>query len=119
MTASPSRSAGDSESRLERFRSFTVAHPRLVQAKEALMNAIRGAEPNSLIFVFGPVPELQSQRGPSVQGEVRGYRVKIAPQIPLRFGKDVQARLERRNVPTLAAGGHPDSGASLCIAAAA
>ena len=54
MTASPSRSAGDSESRLERFRSFTVAHPRLVQAKEALVNAIRGAEPNSLIFVFGP-----------------------------------------------------------------
>jgi len=54
MTASPSRSAGDSESRLERFRSFTVAHPRLVQAKEALMNAIRGAEPNTLIFVFGP-----------------------------------------------------------------
>jgi energy-coupling factor transporter ATP-binding protein EcfA2 len=54
MTASPSQSAGDSESRLERFRSFTVAHPRLVQAKEALMNAIRGAEANSLIFVFGP-----------------------------------------------------------------
>jgi flagellar biosynthesis GTPase FlhF len=25
-----------------------------VQAKEALVNAIRGAEPNSLIFVFGP-----------------------------------------------------------------
>ena len=54
MTASPSRSAGDSESGLERFRSLTVAHPRLVQAKEALVNAIRGAEPNSLIFVFGP-----------------------------------------------------------------
>ena len=36
------------------FRSFTVAHPRLVEAKEALVNAIRGAEPNSLIFVFGP-----------------------------------------------------------------
>src|SRR5713101_3643782 len=54
MAASPSRSADDSESRLERFRSFTVAHPRLVQAKDALMNAIRGAEPNSLIFVFGP-----------------------------------------------------------------
>ena len=54
MTSRPSQSAGDSESRLERFRSFTVAHPRLVQAKEALVNAIRGAEPNSLIFVFGP-----------------------------------------------------------------
>jgi energy-coupling factor transporter ATP-binding protein EcfA2 len=42
------------ELRLDRFRAFTVAHPRLVQAKKALLNAIRGAEPNSLIFVFGP-----------------------------------------------------------------
>ena len=43
-----------SASRLDRFRSFTVAHPRLVEVKNTLMNAIRGAEPNSLIFVFGP-----------------------------------------------------------------
>src|ERR1039457_914314 len=43
-----------SESPINHFRSFTVAHPRLVEAKETLINAIRGAEPNSLIFVFGP-----------------------------------------------------------------
>ena len=43
-----------SESRIDHFRSFTVAHPRLVEAKETLMNAIHGAEANSLIFVFGP-----------------------------------------------------------------
>jgi hypothetical protein len=54
MAASTSRKADDSELRLDRFRSFTVAHPRLVEAKETLVNAIRGAEPNSLIFVFGP-----------------------------------------------------------------
>ena len=54
MAAAPSRKPDDSDSRLERFRAFTVAHPRLVEAKEALVNAIRGAEPNSLIFVFGP-----------------------------------------------------------------
>jgi energy-coupling factor transporter ATP-binding protein EcfA2 len=54
MAAASSRTPDDSESRLERFRTFTVAHPRLVKAKEALINAIRGAEPNSLIFVFGP-----------------------------------------------------------------
>ena len=48
------RKTDGSESRLDRFRSFTVAHPRLVEAKNTLMNAIRGAEPNSLIFVFGP-----------------------------------------------------------------
>jgi energy-coupling factor transporter ATP-binding protein EcfA2 len=45
---------GEHQSRLDRFRACTVAHPRLVKAKDALMNAIRGAEPNSLIFVFGP-----------------------------------------------------------------
>jgi hypothetical protein len=54
MAASPSRKPDDSDSQIERFRTFTVAHPRLVEAKEAMVNAIRGAEPNSLIFVFGP-----------------------------------------------------------------
>ena len=42
------------KSPIDHFRSFTVAHPRLVEAKDTLMNAIHGAEPNSLIFVFGP-----------------------------------------------------------------
>jgi hypothetical protein len=54
MAASLSRKPDESAARLKRFRTFTVAHPRLVEAKEALVNAIRGAEPNSLIFVFGP-----------------------------------------------------------------
>jgi AAA domain len=48
------RNHGEHESRLDHFRAYTVAHPRLVKAKDALINAIRGAEPNSLIFVFGP-----------------------------------------------------------------
>jgi len=54
MAASHNREPDGTELRLDRFRSFTVAHPRLVEAKETLINAIRGAEPNSLIFVFGP-----------------------------------------------------------------
>lgn len=54
MATGMSRKPDDFDSRIERFRSFTVAHPRLVEAKETLVNAIRGAEPNSLIFVFGP-----------------------------------------------------------------
>lgn len=54
MTAGLSWSPDDAESRLNRFRSLTIAHPRLVDAKERLMTAIRSAEPNSLIFVFGP-----------------------------------------------------------------
>ena len=54
MAADLLRKLDGPELRLDRFRSFTVAHPRLVEAKETLINAIRGAEPNSLIFVFGP-----------------------------------------------------------------
>jgi RecA/RadA recombinase len=54
MTEGMNRNHGEHESRLDRFRAYTVAHPRLVKAKDDLMNAMRGAEPNSLIFVFGP-----------------------------------------------------------------
>ncbi len=54
MAEVTNRNHGERESRLERFREHTVAHPRLVKAKDALMNAIKCAEPNSLIFVFGP-----------------------------------------------------------------
>lgn len=54
MTAGVCRKPARPESRFARFRAYTVAHPRLAEAKETLMNAIHGAEPNSLIFVFGP-----------------------------------------------------------------
>ena len=40
--------------RLAHFQRYTVAHPRLVEAKERLVAAIQNAEPNSLVFVFGP-----------------------------------------------------------------
>jgi len=39
---------------LERFRSFTMAHPMLVRARDELVDAIDGAAPGSLVFVFGP-----------------------------------------------------------------
>lgn len=54
MTAPLSRKPDSPESRLDHFRAYTVAHPRLMETKETLINAIRGGEPNSLIFVFGP-----------------------------------------------------------------
>ena len=40
--------------RLERFRNFTMAHPRLVKARDELVDAIDGAAPGSLVFVLGP-----------------------------------------------------------------
>lgn len=40
--------------RLDRFRNFTMAHPRLVEARHKLVDAIDGAAPGSLVFVLGP-----------------------------------------------------------------
>ena len=40
--------------RLERFRKFTMAHPRLVTARDELMDAIDGATPGSLVLLLGP-----------------------------------------------------------------
>jgi energy-coupling factor transporter ATP-binding protein EcfA2 len=42
------------ESRLAYFQSFTVAHPHLVAAKDALIAGIRQSEPNAIVMVFGP-----------------------------------------------------------------
>ncbi len=42
------------EARLQYFKDFTVGHPRLVQAKDRLMAAIRNSSLNSLVVVAGP-----------------------------------------------------------------
>jgi len=39
---------------LQQFRSFTIAHPLVLQTKERLLSAIRSAAPGSLILVLGP-----------------------------------------------------------------
>lgn len=41
-------------SRLEYFRGYTMAHPRLTTVRDALLAAIQDREPNSLILVLGP-----------------------------------------------------------------
>ncbi|MFZ0592328.1 MAG: AAA family ATPase [Bryobacteraceae bacterium] len=40
--------------RLEHFRNFTMAHPRLIAARDELVDAIDGAAPGSLVLVLGP-----------------------------------------------------------------
>lgn len=40
--------------RLDQFRNFTIAHPRLVAARDELLDAIDGAAPGSLLLVLGP-----------------------------------------------------------------
>lgn len=50
----PSLLEGPKSARVAHFRSYTVAHPLLVEAKEKLTAAIWDWEPNSLIFIAGP-----------------------------------------------------------------
>jgi len=40
--------------RLEYFKGYTMAHPRLVAARDALLGAIHDRAPNSVILVLGP-----------------------------------------------------------------
>lgn len=40
--------------RVEKFRSFTMAHPRLLHARDELLNAIEASSTGSLILVIGP-----------------------------------------------------------------
>src|SRR5260370_16142377 len=40
--------------RIQYFRAYTMAHPCLVDARDALVNAIHEVPPNSLILVLGP-----------------------------------------------------------------
>jgi energy-coupling factor transporter ATP-binding protein EcfA2 len=40
--------------RLEYFKAYTMAHPRLVAARDALLGAIQERAPNSLLLVLGP-----------------------------------------------------------------
>ena len=40
--------------RLGYFRAYTMAHPRLLAARETLLNAIHEVAPNSLILLMGP-----------------------------------------------------------------
>jgi flagellar biosynthesis GTPase FlhF len=43
-----------SQVRLDYFKAYTVAHPALKQADQAVWNALREPAGASLIFIFGP-----------------------------------------------------------------
>jgi GTPase SAR1 family protein len=50
----PKQSELQATEALQGFRAFTVAHPRLIQARDELIAAIEGAAAGSLILVLGP-----------------------------------------------------------------
>ncbi len=74
---------GTLEGRLAYFQSFTVAHPHLVAAKDALIAGIRQSEPNAIVMVFGPTgvgkttlrmntEQISHRRTPSATGKRSG-----------------------------------------------
>jgi AAA domain len=50
----PTRSELQATEALQAFRAFTMAHPRLIEARDELIAAIEGAAAGSLILVLGP-----------------------------------------------------------------
>ena len=44
--ALPSAQASMTSAAVEKFRSFTMAHPRLIEARDELLNAIEGSLPD-------------------------------------------------------------------------
>jgi len=56
--------------RLEHFRNFTMAHPRLIQARDELLDAIDGAAPGSLVFMLGPTGVGKTTLRMKVEGQL-------------------------------------------------
>jgi energy-coupling factor transporter ATP-binding protein EcfA2 len=90
---------------LEQFRNFTMAHPRLVAARDELLDAIEGATPGSLVIVLGPtgvgkttlrtkVEQFLEQQMPPDSGRLPFVSVDVPPPQTGRFRwRDYFARL--------------------------
>jgi hypothetical protein len=82
--------------RLNQFRNFTMAHPRLVAARDELVDAIEGATPGSSVMVLGPtgvgkttlrtkVEQLLLQQPPPDSGQLPFVSVEVPPAHTGRF----------------------------------
>jgi predicted ATP-dependent serine protease len=69
---------------LQTFRFFTMAHPRLIEAKDELLGAIEGAAPGSLVLVLGPTGVGKTTLIKKVQ---QCLADRLAPQLECDVGR--------------------------------
>lgn len=69
---------------LQRFRFFTMGHPRLSEAKDELLEAIEGAAPGSLVLVLGPTGVGKTTLIKKVQ---QCLSDRLAPQLECDVGR--------------------------------
>lgn len=69
---------------LQTFRSFTMAHPRLIEARDEIMEAIEGAAPGSLVLILGPPGVGKTTLTRKVQ---QCLTEKLAPQLDADVGR--------------------------------
>ena len=75
---------GSGASRLEYFRSFTMAHPRLKEVDIALREAIREPAGASLIFVYGPTGVGKTTLRNRVENQLKESLIPLLEQDPGR-----------------------------------